>query len=206
MTWACGSSGGANSTNLSKVNNSDSIAVNKSNNSSESETTKKPVAENPRDPKVICAIPGKIGLDPVEYKHEPDNFESTDDYKCRSNSGFSNPKFPGYEISLGAEGDADNIKQVVISSENYKQAAEADERVVELGNEVWQKVFGKPLPDEVKAAILTNKGKSANYEKPFTNLPYVDRVRVKREARNKGQYNLALYITGLKQAKPQMFR
>jgi len=41
MTWACGSSGGANSANLSKVNNSNSIAVNKSSdNSSENVNAK----------------------------------------------------------------------------------------------------------------------------------------------------------------------
>ncbi len=42
MTWACGSSGGANSANLSEVNNSNSIAANKSSDhSSENVNAKK---------------------------------------------------------------------------------------------------------------------------------------------------------------------
>ncbi|MBA2734088.1 MAG: hypothetical protein H0U54_14570 [Acidobacteria bacterium] len=157
-----------------------------------SSTSVNSAAGNKRDPATVCAYLNSMGLTPlIAYK-----VSSGSSYSCSSSKSVPLDKEGhGMTFNYSASGDATSIESVNISAtvnSSFKEAAEADEWVANASNEVWQKVFGKPLPDEIKEAILTSKGKKVEVRKTFAEPTS---VLVKRDPRGGAVYVLYLNLT-----------
>jgi len=141
MTWACGSSGGANSANLSKVNNSNSFAENKSSdNSTESVDTKK-------DMTPMTATAAEVLSSPSE-KFKDRRLTITDGVLMEINSTSIRVQ----ESSSGSD--------YIICNGTFTEYLELSRRVKQLADE------GKPLKVEIKGVYT---GGSTGI-KPYTEL------------------------------------
>lgn len=160
-TWlvanlACGSQGG-NSANVSAGNTG--VAPNTTAN-------KEVVAASKRDPKTVCNYLVKFMAG--EYKNPYGS-----GYSCISTYPATTASGRPQNYSYTASGDAENIEKVSLSmltNNKYSDAAEGEEYLLEASNELWQKVFAAPLPNEIKEAIQTQKGKREAVDKKFAEL------------------------------------
>lgn len=153
---ACGSQSG-NSTNVSAGNTG--VAPNATAN-------KETVAANKRDPKTVCNYLTKFS--PGEYKNPNGN-----GYSCINTYPATTASGRPQNYSYTASGDAENIEKVSLSmltNNKYPDAAEGEEYLLEASNALWQKVFAAPLPNEIKEAIQTQKGKREAVNKKFPEL------------------------------------
>lgn len=158
-----------------------------SNAASAASATDAAAANNKRNPKTVCAfLPGfKVG-----------NLEKWGNYDACLN--IKEDVLPsGYRrhITYGAFGDRQNTEYVSLNSIiNIKKsdAAREDELLIENSDALWQKVFAAPLPNDIKQALLVDKGKSVSTDKKFTQPT---EARVTRESYGADSYNLTFRFT-----------
>lgn len=170
------------------MNRTDGNSSNPSANNSNSSANNNAVTVNKRDPKIVCAyLPAFIT---GEYKNPYGS-----GYSCINTNPAKTASGRPQNYGYVAYGDAENIERVnvsILTNVKYADAAEGDEGVVQWSNELWQKIFAAPLPNEMKEAILTNKGKGILTEKKFTEPA---NVRVTRRPGNGGTYTLNFELT-----------
>ncbi len=169
------------------MNRTNGNSSNLSANNANSSANKPAVTVNKRDPKIVCAyLPFSGGEYKISYGS---NYSCINLNNTKTASG--RPQSYGYV----AYGDAENIERVTVSiltSVKYPDAAEGDEGVAKWSDELWQEIFAAPLPNEIKEAILTNKGKGILTEKKFTEPA---NVKVTRRPGNGGTYRLDFELT-----------
>lgn len=141
-------------------------------------------AENKRAPKIVCDY--LVKFTPGEYKNS-----SGSDYKCIATYPATTASGRPQNYSYTATGNAEAIEKVSVSmlgNSKHPDAAEAEDVLVESANELWQKAFAAPLPDEIKAAMQTDKGKQKDGMKVF---PQQHDARVYRSPMGGTTYNLS---------------
>ena len=104
---------------------------------------------NLRDPNTVCAFLNDMNFGTDGYTKYTDDY-----YAC---SGTSPD-----QIYYNPNGDSVGVKTIVIAvlpEAKPEATAKNAEIVVQATGVVWQNIFSKPLPDEIKEAILTGKEK-----------------------------------------------
>jgi hypothetical protein len=182
LILACGQmkKNAENATNVTAGN------INPSANSSANNTAV--TAANKRDPKTVCAYLPDFKT--AEYKVIFD-----DVYMCNGTYFAPPTKDSAFVYGFAATGKAENVETVQITIQTNpkdKSAAQGDEGVVEWSEKLWQKVFAAPLPEEIKAALLTNQGKRIETTKKFTEPA---EVTVLRKPEVAGVYTLKFELT-----------
>lgn len=177
---ACGSQNqsGGNSSNIAanNTNSGNNIAVN---------NTK---SVNNRDPKTVCGY--LTAFITGEYK-----ISYGDKYSCNNTNPAKTVSGRPQNYGYAAYGNAETIDSVAImalTNAKYADAAEADEGVAKYGEELWQKVFAAPMPNDIREEILTNKGKAVKTSKKFTGQ---GEATVSRNPGNGGTYTIRLEVT-----------
>lgn len=158
---ACGAANqsGGNSANVSAGNTG--TAPNSAANNTAVKT------ENKRDPKTVCNY--LVKFSPGEYKKS----DYSETYSCIASYSTTMPSGRPVGYSYTASGGADKIDQArlnMLSNKKYADAAEGEEYLSEAANELWQKAFAAPLPNEIKEALQTDKGKQTKFSKDFPEL------------------------------------
>jgi hypothetical protein len=162
-----------------------------SSSSAAKETAPQPTPD-PKDPKTICAYLNDLELYGDGYK--ADNYGG---YRCTNNKNIMEMSDGRLvKISYDANGDdATKIKSLSIDldCDGRADSDKADDFMVKASDELWQKVFGKPLPDELKSSLLAGKGKKGKSKKTVTEPVYAS---AEREPWPGGTgYKLMLYIS-----------
>lgn len=157
---ACGSPNqtGGNSPNVS-AGNTVAAPSNVAGNTAPNAETK----TNKRDPKLFCNY--LTDFVNGEYK------EGTLSYQCLGKKTEKLSSGREQEWRFTAEGDAENVKSIMVSlidDGKYKDAAEGDEKLVEISEKLWMEVFKTVLPSDIRDAILKDKGKAVEKRKEFT--------------------------------------
>ena len=168
--------------------NSSSGSANSAASNASGPATNAPPTVNKRDPKRVCAYF-------LDFNVLGDYKSSGSGYSCNNSTSHTLPSGRTQLYRYSADGDAENIKRVSLSTlgnSKYEDAGAGDDFLVEKGDELWQKVFAAPLPNEIKEAILTNKGKNVKTEKRFTEPTA---VTVSRSPGGGETYSLSLDVT-----------
>jgi len=145
---------------------------------------------NTRDPKSVCSYLNSLGFKAsMEYKSSGGN-----EYVCVSKSSHALPAGRSEIFSYSATGDAENVNHVglmMFTNSTHKDGGDGDNAFAQVSGELWQKVFSAPLPNDIKEAILANKGKNIQLVKHFSE-PSV--ATVSRTPGSEGRYTLTLKI------------
>ena len=154
-SFACKMSGGNNAetANVASVNPNSNVNA----------QSNKATTENKRDPKTICAyLPD---FTPGEYKAL-----TADLYSCNSKNSEKLKSGKVLIFEYTASGKADNVESIkfqMTANSSIEENSKGEERLVETAETLWQKVFAAPLPGDIKAELLKNKGKMLNSRKEF---------------------------------------
>lgn len=178
MSLACGAGNqsGGNSANVSAGNTG--TAPNSAANNTAAKT------ENKRDPKTVCNYLAKFS--PGEYKKS----DYGETYSCINSFSTTMPSGRPVSYSYTASGGADKIDEArlsMLSNKKYDDAGEGEEYLSEAANELWQKTFAAPLPNEIREALQTDKGKQTKFSKDF---PELHNARVSRTPMGGTTYTL----------------
>lgn len=181
LSFACGSPNqtGGNSSN-GAANNTNTVQNAAANNAT--------AAISKRDPKTVCGY--LTAFNPGEYK-----ISSGDKYTCNNTNPAKTVAGRPQNFGYSASGNADTIEEVSISaltSSKYADAGEADEGVAKYGEELWQKIFNAPPPNDIKTEILNNKGKAVETSKTFTEPV---NATISRNPMNAGTYTVRFSFT-----------
>ena len=140
-----------------------------------------------RDPQKFCYLQDFVG---GEYKQS-----GSGGFSCLNTKNGTLPSGRFQSYSYGAYGDAQNVETVrlmMLSNSKHQDAAAGEEVFVKTSEELWQRVFAAPLPNDIREAILTNTGKNVEVRKTFTEPT---NATVSRRPGGGTTYTLSLDVT-----------
>jgi hypothetical protein len=145
---------------------------------------------NKRDHKIVCNYLPDFTIG--EFRLAGSYYSCINEKKERLASGQHRDYSYGAYALADEQNSELNITYVSINTmidTKFPDAAGEDDRLVKLGDDLWQKVFATPLPNDIKEALLTNKGKAVAFEKKFTTPTD---ATVSRSVYSPSDYNLTL--------------